>query len=358
MQRKGKITVRGIVQGVGFRPFVYAQAHALKITGTVKNLGSEVEIFAEGDRFDEFLAAVSRGPPLSRIDSVEVSETTRTIAPGFSILPSGTGSLTGMIPPDIAICDQCHSRYLPARRTLRKLLGDFLRELRSPVQHHPGTPVRPGADLDGRLPDVPGTARASTAIPVPAATMPRRSRAATAGPGSNSSTISATGSICHDPIEEAAELLDAGMILAMRGIGGFHLACVEESADELKHRLGRIEQPFAVMVRPDHLDELACWTEEERLALESPVHPIVVLDKREPSAHASISNLHTIGCMLPYTGLHYLLFQPPEAPAPDHDERQHARLPDDHRHRQGDGEAEPGRRLLPNPQPDHREPVR
>jgi len=77
MQQKGKITIRGIVQGVGFRPFVYARACEYAITGSVKNLGSEVEIYARGERFSEFLAAVSRGPPLSRIDSVAVSETTR-----------------------------------------------------------------------------------------------------------------------------------------------------------------------------------------------------------------------------------------------------------------------------------------
>ncbi len=76
MQEKGRITVRGIVQGVGFRPFVYAKAWALGISGTVKNLGSEVEIFARGDNFESFVAEVSRGPPLSRIDSVEVSGTT------------------------------------------------------------------------------------------------------------------------------------------------------------------------------------------------------------------------------------------------------------------------------------------
>ena len=109
MQKKGKITVRGIVQGVGFRPFVYATAQALGISGTVKNLGSEVEILAEGDRFEEFLAAVSRGPPMARIDSVDVTGTGHRpkIPHGFSILKSGTGSLTGMIPPDIAICEDC-----------------------------------------------------------------------------------------------------------------------------------------------------------------------------------------------------------------------------------------------------------
>jgi hydrogenase maturation protein HypF len=107
MQKTGKITIRGIVQGVGFRPFVFAQAHALGIDGTVKNLGSEVEIFACGEQFEAFLAAVSRGPPLSRIDSVEVTAARHEIPEGFYILPSGTGSLTGMIPPDIAICDEC-----------------------------------------------------------------------------------------------------------------------------------------------------------------------------------------------------------------------------------------------------------
>ena len=107
MQGQGRIMVRGIVQGVGFRPFVYANARALGISGTVKNLGSEVEIFAKGDHFDNFLTEVSRGPPLSRIDSVEVFSTRQEIPDGFFILPSGTGSLTGMIPPDIAICDDC-----------------------------------------------------------------------------------------------------------------------------------------------------------------------------------------------------------------------------------------------------------
>jgi hydrogenase maturation protein HypF len=113
---------------------------------------------------------------------------------------------------------------------------------------------------------------------------------------------------CCDIVKEAAGLLDAGFILAMRGIGGFHLACVEESAATLKQRLGRVEQPFAIMVRPDHIDELACVSPQERKLLESPVHPIAVLEKKDHTAHAGISNLHTIGCMFPYTGLHHLLF--------------------------------------------------
>ena len=113
---------------------------------------------------------------------------------------------------------------------------------------------------------------------------------------------------CSDPIREAAALLDAGKILAIRGVGGFHLACIEESSGELKSRLGRIEQPFAVMVRPGFIDQIALVSQDERELLESPVHPIVVLEKRDHASHHTISNLHTIGCMLPYTGLHHLLF--------------------------------------------------
>ena len=98
MQRTGRITVRGIVQGVGFRPFVFAQAEKLGISGTVKNLGSEVEIVARGEpaAFDAFLAAVSRGPLLARIDSVVCTETDLPVADGFVILTSGTGTFSGM----------------------------------------------------------------------------------------------------------------------------------------------------------------------------------------------------------------------------------------------------------------------
>ena len=305
--QKGRITVRGIVQGVGFRPFVYAKATEMGIAGTVKNLGSEVEIFAKGARFNEFLAAVSRGPPLARIDSVENTETGAEIPDGFTILASGTGSFSGMIPPDIAICDECIAdifthggRYENYWATSCVNCGprySIIREIpydreRTSMAEFPTCPACAGEYGDPHS---------------------RRHHAQTiacARCGPELSLFDKLGHPvdCHDPVEEAARLLDAGFILAMRGIGGFHLACVEESADKLKHRLGRIEQPFAIMVRPDHLDQMAVVSPEDRKILQSPVHPIAVLAKRDPTAHSTISNLHTIGCMLPYTGFHHLLF--------------------------------------------------
>ncbi|MGB4757305.1 MAG: acylphosphatase, partial [Candidatus Methanoculleus thermohydrogenotrophicum] len=107
MRTRGIIIIRGIVQGVGFRPFVYAKAREFGITGSVKNLGSEVEIHAFGNRFEEFLEALSRGTPLSRIDSVNVRDLRGDPPDTFTILESGSGSLSGFIPADVAICGDC-----------------------------------------------------------------------------------------------------------------------------------------------------------------------------------------------------------------------------------------------------------
>ena len=307
MHEQVRISVRGIVQGVGFRPFVYRSAVELGIAGSVKNLGSEVEIIARGERIPEFVEAVTRGPPLSRIDSVDVSPVNGIIADGFVILASGTGSFSGMIPPDIAICGECitdiftdgggYQNYWatscvncgPRYSIIREIPYD--RERTSMAEF----PMCPACASEYHDPH----SRRHHAQTI---------ACASCGPGLELFDRLGHRVDCHDPVEEAAELLDAGFILALRGIGGFHLACVEESATKLKHRLGRIEQPFAIMVRPDQIDRLAGISPEDRAMLESPIHPIVVLDKKDPDAHAEISSLHTIGCMFPYTGLHHLLF--------------------------------------------------
>lgn len=307
MQKRGRISVRGIVQGVGFRPFVYARACEYGITGSVKNLGSEVEIYARGERFADFLAAVSRGPPMSRIDSVDVTETSVDIPDGFVILKSGTGSFSGMIPPDIAICDDC------------------IADIFTPGGRYEGYWATSCVNCGPRysiIREVPYDRERTSmdAFPMCAACAgeygdphSRRHHAQTiachtCGPELRLTDRTGTDVPCGDPIREAAALLDAGKILAIRGVGGFHLACIEESSGELKSRLGRIEQPFAVMVRPGFIGQIALVSQEERELLESPVHPIVVLEKRDHASHHTISNLHTIGCMLPYTGLHHLLF--------------------------------------------------
>ncbi len=307
MQKTGRITVRGIVQGVGFRPFVYAQACDLGIAGTVKNLGSEVEIYARGDRFEEFVGAVSRGPPLSRIDSVEVAGTIREIPDGFFILPSGTGSHSGMIPPDIAICSECIADIFHKGGRYENYWAT------SCVNCGPRYSIISEIPYDRErtsMAEFPMCHACTGEYGDPHSRRHHAQTIACTSCGPKLALYDKLGNAvdCPDPVKEAASLLDAGFILAIRGIGGFHLGCIEESADKLKQRLGRIEQPFAIMIRPDQVDNLALVSREERALLESPVHPIVVLEKRDHTAHADISNIHTLGCMFPYTGLHHLLF--------------------------------------------------
>lgn len=307
MRRKGKIIVRGIVQGVGFRPFVFARAKALGIAGTVKNLGSEVEIEAYGDRFEEFLAAVSRGPPLARIDSVAVRDATGPAPADFCILPSGKGALSGFIPADVAICEEC-------KRDIRRPDGRYRGYwATSCVNCGPRYSIIGGLPYDREqttMDEFPMCAACAGEYGDPASRRHHAQTIACARCGPSLSLLDGDGNAvpCEDPIGEAAALLDAGAIMAVRGVGGFHIAAIEGSAGELKFRLGRTEQPLAVMTTLAHAEAICEVSADERAVLTGPEHPIAVLRKRDPFAHESISNLHTLGCMLPYTGLHELLF--------------------------------------------------
>ena len=307
MQKQGRIAVRGIVQGVGFRPFVYAKAAELGISGRVKNLGSEVEIIARGERFGDFVAAVSRGPPMARIDSVQVSDFPGTIPEGFVIEKSATGSFSGMIPPDIAICAECVKDIFTAGGRYEDYWAT------SCVNCGPRYSIIQAIPYDRERTSMEAFPMCGACAGEYGDPHSRRHHAQTiachtCGPGLRLLDKAGADLPCADPVREAAALLDKGAILAIRGVGGFHLACTEESSPELKKRLGRVEQPFAVMTRPGYAETIARVSAAERELLESPVHPIVVLEKKDHASHAGISNLHTIGCMLPYTGLHHLLF--------------------------------------------------
>ncbi|HQD25356.1 MULTISPECIES: carbamoyltransferase HypF [Methanoculleus] len=306
MRTCGTIIIRGIVQGVGFRPFVYAKAREYGIKGTVKNLGSEVEIRAFGDRFEEFLEAVSRGTPLSHIDSIDVRNLCGDPPDTFTILESGSGSLSGFIPPDVAICDDCIADILTPGGRYEGYWAT------SCVNCGPRYSIINAIPYDRErtsmieFPMCPPCEREYTD---PSCRRHHAQTIACAACGPHLALLRIDGTpIEGEPIKKAAELLDAGSIVAIRGIGGFHIACTEEAAPELKRRLGRTEQPLAVMVTPEEVERIAVVSEEERKILHSRERPIVVLEKRDPASHQAISDLHTIGCMLPYTGLHHLLF--------------------------------------------------
>ena len=307
MRTCGTIIIRGIVQGVGFRPFVYAKAREFGITGTVKNLGSEVEIHACGERFEEFLEVVSRGTPLSRIDSVDVQDLRVNQTEGFTILESGSGSLSGFIPADVATCDDCITDiFTPGGR----YEGYWAT---SCVNCGPRYSIITAIPYDRErtsMSEFPMCGACASEYTDPSCRRHHAQTIACAACGPQLALFKADGTPvgASDPVREAAALLDGGAIVAIRGIGGFHIACTGEAAPELKRRLGRTEQPLAVMATPEEVERIAVVSEEERRILRSRERPIVVLEKKDHTSHPGISNLHTIGCMLPYTGLHHLLF--------------------------------------------------
>ncbi|MDR3102537.1 MAG: carbamoyltransferase HypF [Methanocalculaceae archaeon] len=312
----GRIILRGVVQGVGFRPFVYATAVQFGVRGTVINHGSEVEITACGDRFDEFCETVSQGPKMSIIDVVTVEPLpVGTIIPqNFSILPSADGARTGFIPADIATCDKCledildpKSRYHGYWATSCTDCGPRYSIIHAVPYDRERISMNAYPPCEDCLADYgnPGN---------------RRHHAQTiccAACGPELSLMTGAGILVEtqDPIAKTAELLDAGHIVAVRGVGGFHLCCVEEQASRLKQLLGRLHQSLAVMIKPESLSAYVVpLTDVEREMLTGPVHPIMVLDKLEPAAHFDLSELHNLGVMLPYTGLHHLLFERLEHP--------------------------------------------
>ncbi|HJJ43392.1 MAG TPA: carbamoyltransferase HypF [Methanocorpusculum sp.] len=313
--KSGKIILRGIVQGVGFRPFVYAQANRFGIKGTVINHGSEVEIDAGGEMFEEFSREVAKGPKMSVIDSVSIKPLENWDPPaGFFILPSQDGARTGFVPADIATCDEClhditdpQSRYYGYWATSCTDCGPRYSIIKSVPYDRERTSME----------DFPACPSCRNDYENPGNRRHHAQTIACSDCGPKLSLLNKSGEVVSetDPITAAAKLLDAGNIVAVRGIGGFHICCIEDTADRLKTLLRRPNQSLAVMMKPETLREFVTEpTKEEWDLLKGPVHPIVILDKIYPSSHRSLSQLHNLGIMLPYTGLHHLLFEKLRSP--------------------------------------------
>ena len=317
----GRIVIKGIVQGVGFRPFVYSQAKLYGIRGSVKNLGSEVSIVAFGSRFEEFLKAVSVGTVLSKIDSVEVFDIddgdnaasvkgSESAAGGddFVIEKSGrSASLTGFIPADVAICDECvkdifekGGRYEGYWATSCVNCGPRYSIIREVPYDRERTTMDAFPMCEG--------CRGEYESPKSRRHHAQTIACNTCGPGLSLLDRDGNDLKSASPTDDAARLLDEGHIVAIKGIGGYHIACIESSAVKLKTALGRTEQALAIMATGDTVADIAVVGESEHKILNGPEHPIVVLYKKDRDSHRDISNLDTIGCMLPYTGLHHLLF--------------------------------------------------
>ena len=318
------IHVNGVVQAVGFRPFVYRIAHENDLKGYVKNLGDAgVEIVVEGRERDveSFLRDLkTKKPPLARIDRIEKREIPPQGFPEFYIEKSSRGGGAGdsIIPPDIAICDDC------------------LRELFDPTDKRYMYPFIVCTNCGPRftiIEDLPYDRENTTMDEFPMCDFCRSeyedplNRRYHAEPvccpvcGPSYRLYSNDGTeIYGDPLRRAAELIDKGYIVAVKGIGGIHLACDatnEEAVAELRRRTFRPQKPFALMAKDlETVRGFAYVSAEEEEELTSYRRPIVTLRKREPFTLPEnlAPGLHTVGVMLPYAGTHHILFHWSKSP--------------------------------------------
>jgi len=305
-----RILVSGVVQGVGFRPFVYRIAHELSLAGSVRNLGDAgVEIVVEGSSqvIQAFLKALrSEAPPLSRIDDIKVSRAEPTGSAEFVILPStqeGTGG--GQLPPDVATCEACVSEILRSSRfqgywaTSCTDCGPRFTLIESLPYDRPRTSMS----------EFPMCAACSEEYTNP---LDRRYHAQTTACDDCGPVLQFDGD-ATDALSRATQALANGEIVAIKGIGGTHIACDatnESAVDKLRTRLGRLSQPFALMATERMLDGFVEVSADELKVLRELHRPILVLRKNAGKSLPAIApGLHTIGIMLPYSGLHHLLFE-------------------------------------------------
>ena len=323
-----KVLVEGIVQGVGFRPFVYRIATELELVGYVRNLGNVVEIVIQGsdDKIADFIYKLQNElPPIAKINNLETEELENEEEYADFTIKESSDSFSGtsVIPPDLAICDKC------------------LEEINDPNNRRYNYPFNACTDCGPRftvIENVPYDRDKTTMDDFPLCDeceveyknpLDRRYHAEASccevcGPSlelyknDNQNPVKIDS---EDPLKDTAKLLDEGKIFAIKGIGGTHLVAnvmLEDTVNLLRERLGRENQAFAVM-SPDieTVREYAIVSDAEEETLLSKERPIVILKKNESYDFAkSVSpGLHNIGVMLPYAPLHHLLFNHTDTPA-------------------------------------------
>jgi len=323
MALKGvRIHITGIVQGVGFRPFVYGLADRLALNGWVRNTSAGVDIEVDGaqEDLDTFINSLQEeAPPLSRIDSFQADWVPINGFSDFEIVHS-EGKAGDFIPisPDVSICPDClgelfdpdDRRYRypfinctncgPRFTIIKDIPYDRPKTTMGSFEMCPACEAEYGDPLDRRF----------HAQPV---ACPDCGPHVWLEPSEDKG-----GEILHqsEAIQAARHLLAEGKIIAIKGLGGFHLACDAtniQAVSELRQRKLRVDKPFALMMPDLEVVLEHCFvTPAEREQLLSRQRPIVLLKKRPGSTIAAqvAPNQPTLGVMLPYTPLHYLLLEP------------------------------------------------
>jgi len=317
------LRIRGLVQGVGFRPFIWRLAHRHHLGGRVLNDGSGVliEVWGEPQRLDTFIRDIPEHcPPLARIDHVEQQPLQAQSGHSFEIVDSRQGNMQTGVAADAAICQDCLDDINdPLNRRYRYAFTNC-------------THCGPRLSIINNIPyDRCHTSMAKFKLcddcqaeydnPADRRFHAQPNACPVCGPRlwlePAADFIEAV-----DDIERAAELIRQGMIIAIKGIGGFHLACDalnEQAVSRLRQHKQRDAKPFAMMAKSvDMIRQYCRVTDYEADLLSSPQAPIILLDKKQaisrPLASQIAAEQSELGFMLPYTALHTLLMQEMDAP--------------------------------------------
>ncbi len=314
-----RLIVTGLVQGVGFRPFIHRLAVKNNVNGFVRNIGgSEVEIWIEGfvDNIERFVESIKNDKPIvAYIDEVIIEEKEPQGYTSFQILPSSSDRITrSNIPPDFAICRDCLNEILdPSNRRYRYPFNScaycgprfsYIYKVPYDRENTAMSKYRLCKECLIEYNNLENIRRYhAEGISCP-----------NDGPRLYLINAKTWESIeTKDPVTETAKLIDEGYIVAIKGIGGFHIACLascDETVLKLRYRKRRLTKPFAVMgLNTSVLEKLVYIDESDRFLLESPQSPILLLPKKPdtPVSKYVSPGLSHEGVFIAYTPLHYLL---------------------------------------------------
>ena len=308
------IKIFGIVQGVGFRPFVKNLADAHNIFGSVANRGSYVEIFAQGADVENFISDLqTKNPKRSAILKVDINPLPDKNFSDFKIIESVREAGDIFVSPDIAICDECKAELFDPtnRRYLHPFInctacGARLTIMENMPYDRERTSMKDFPMCDACAEEYfDKTSRRFDAQPICC--------------NDCGCEVYLLGKNLrgHDAIKHVRKILAAGGVVAVKGIGGFHLACDARNfsaVQRLRNSKTRPTKPFAVMFKDVDAVKRECFlSDAEKSFLDSPQKPIVLLNKIGGSIAENVApHMNKLGAMLPYTPLHLLIFDFPD----------------------------------------------
>lgn len=309
MRATERIIVTGSVQGVGFRPFVWRTAHALAVAGEVRNRGDHVEILATGTEAqrNSLIEALRQGPPHARVETVTRTPDKRIFTGPFTIATSEAGTLHSGIVPDLALCPACRTDIKTPRSRRWRYALTCCTDCGPRFSIVTGFPYDRANTTMAPFP-LCAACRAEYENPAD-----RRFHAEPVACPACGPRLYYTGPAqpAENPLDSATRLLTQGGILAIKGTGGYHLACLATDTAAiatLRTRKNRPTKPLAVMVADtDAASAFAAPSAAELLLLQDASAPIVTVRTTSALPESLAPGLDRIGLMLAYTPLHALL---------------------------------------------------